>query len=428
MPEQGVESQLSRRRFLSLSSGAAATLGVMPFVGNATGSSAEDSASSDDYYAKLGVEKIINAAGTYTYLTAACMPPQVQRAVAQAALHPVRLKDLQLAAGEYLAKKLRCEAAMVTSGASAALTLATAACVASANRASAHEIPENVDKMKNEVVVQKAHRYEYDHAMLLCGVRIKEVVTLEDYKRAFGPHTVMTNFFNAAEPGPDGAQIDRETWLSIAHEHGVPCHNDAAADMPPIENLWKYTGMGFDLVCFSGGKGIRGPQNAGLLLGKKHLIDLAAENNNPNSDAVGRGMKVAKEQIVGMVAAVDWLLEQSDEKNQTEYMRLTNIIANAVKDVPTMKTRIFMPSIANHVPHLLLSYDPSVVGISPRQVQEKLRTQRPSIELNPATGTSARIGVPSDENTIVISTWMLQPGEAEIVGRSLRTALVKIRA
>ncbi len=313
MSEREAEGSVTRRRFIGLTSATAAGIGIAPFFGSAPESLAAASASSDDYYAKLGVEKIINAAGTYTYLTAACMPPQVQRAVAQAALHPVRLKDLQLAAGEYLAKKLRCEAAMVTAGASAALTLATAACIASANGASPQEIPENVDKMKNEVVVQKAHRYEYDHPMLLCGARIKEVVTLEDYKRALSPNTVMTNFFNAAEAGPNGAQIDRETWLSVAHEHGVPCHNDAAADMPPIENLWKYTGMGFDLVAFSGGKGIRGPQNAGLLLGKKHLIDLATANNNPNSDAVGRGMKVAKEQIVGMVAAVDWLLEQSDE-------------------------------------------------------------------------------------------------------------------
>jgi len=428
MSDKSAKCRVSRRKFLSLSSAAAATLGISPLSSNASDAFAEATTSSDDYYAKLGVEKIINAAGTYTYLTAACMPPQVQRAVAQAALHPVRLKDLQLAAGEYLAKKLRCEAAVVTSGASAALTLATAACIASANGVSPQEIPENVGKMKNEVVVQKAHRYEYDHAMLLCGVHIKEVVTLEDYKRALSPNTVMTNFFNAAEPGPNAAQIDRETWLNVAHEHGVPCHNDAAADMPPIENLWKYTGMGFDLVCFSGGKGIRGPQNAGLLLGKKHLIDLATANNNPNSDAVGRGMKVAKEQIVGMVAAVDWLLEQSDEKNQAEYMRLTDIIANSVKDVQTMKTRVFMPSIANHVPHLLLSYDPSVVGITPQQVQEKLRTQSPLIELNPATGTSSRVGIPSDENTIVIATWMLQPGEAEIVARSLKTVLTRNHA
>src|ERR1700761_9417270 len=139
--EQSTENQLSRRRFLSLSSATAATLGIAPFVSNAANSLAEDSASSDDYYAKLGVEKIINAAGTYTYLTAACMPPQVQRAVAKAALHPVRLKDLQLAAGRYLAQKLKCEAALVTSGASAALSLATAACIAAANGARPEDIP-----------------------------------------------------------------------------------------------------------------------------------------------------------------------------------------------------------------------------------------------------------------------------------------------
>jgi L-seryl-tRNA(Ser) seleniumtransferase len=182
--------------------------------------------------------------------------------------------------------------------------------------------------------------------------------------------------------------------------------------------------MGFDLVCFSGGKGIRGPQNAGLLLGKKHLTDLAAANNNPNSDAVGRGMKVAKEQIVGMVAAVDWLLEQNDEKDQAEYMRRADIITGMVKDVPSMKASVHIPEVANHVPHLMLTYDPAVVGISPKQVQERLRHEQPSIELNPATGTSGRFGSLSTENTIVVGTWMLQPGEAEIVGRQLRAVLM----
>jgi L-seryl-tRNA(Ser) seleniumtransferase len=247
----------------------------------------------EDYYAKLGVEPIINAAGTYTYLTAAVMPPQVRRAVERAAYHPVRLKDLQQASGEYLARKLRCEAALVSSGASAALTLATAACVQKANGFQPEAIPAGVTGHKNEIIVQKAHRYEYDHAMQLCNVTIKEVVTAQDFRNAISDRTVMTNFFNAAE----GGEIGREQWLAIAHERGVPCHLDAAADMPPIENLWKYTQMGFDLVCFSGGKGIRGPQNAGLLLGRKDLIDLAYQNNNPNSDATGRGMKVAKEQM-----------------------------------------------------------------------------------------------------------------------------------
>jgi L-seryl-tRNA(Ser) seleniumtransferase len=422
MSSSGDRSLFTRRSFLRWSQSAMAFLGAGSVFGTTPEAFAASSPASnpvDDYYAKLGVEKIINAAGTYTYLTAAVMPPQVQRAVAQAALHPVVLKDLQRASGEYIAKRLRCEGAVVTSGASAALTLATAACVASANGIRPDQIPEDVGGLKNEVIVQKAHRYEYDHAMLLCGVRIVEVVTLDDYKRAFTPKTVMTNFFNAAEKG----EIDRKTWLDVAHEHNVPCHMDAAADMPPISNLWNYTGMGYDLVCFSGGKGIRGPQNAGLLLGKKNLTDLAVANNNPNSDAVGRGMKVAKEQIVGMVAAIDWLLEQSDEANHAEYMRRANTIIQMVKDIPTMKTNVYVPEIANHVPHLILDYDPAVVGLTPKQVQDRLRQQRPPIELNPATGSAGRLGPHSSQNSIVVGTWMLQPGEAEIVGRRLRAVL-----
>jgi len=404
---------LSRRRFLGWSQAALALL-ARPAL-----ATTENTTSTDDYYQKLGVEKIINAAGTYTYLTASVMPPQVQRAVAQAALHPVVLDDLQKASGEYIARRLRCEGAVVTSGASGALTLATAACIAAANGCRPDQIPQEVATMKNEVIVQKAHRYEYDHAMLLCGIRIVEVVTVDDYKRAFTPKTIMTNFFNAAEAG----EIDRQSWLDIAHQHNVPCHLDAAADMPPVENLWKYTGMGYDLVCFSGGKGIRGPQNAGLLLGRQRLTDLAAANDNPVGEAVGRGMKVAKEQIVGMVAAVDWVLEQNDEANQAEYMRRADTIIRAVKDVPTMKTEIFVPEIANHVPHLILAYDPQAVGITPKQVQERLRAQPPRIELNPATGTSGRLGTHSNENTIVVGTWMMLPGEAEIVGRRLHEVL-----
>ncbi len=404
---------LSRRRFLGWSQAALALLARPAFA------TTENTSTTDDYYQKLGVEKIINAAGTYTYLTASVMPPEVQRAVAQAALHPVVLDDLQKASGEYIARRLRCEGAVVTSGASGALTLATAACIAAANGCRPEQIPEEVASMKNEVIVQKAHRYEYDHAMLLCGIRIVEVVSVDDYKRAFTPKTIMTNFFNAAEAG----EIDRQSWLDIAHQHNVPCHLDAAADMPPVENLWKYTGMGYDLVCFSGGKGIRGPQNAGLLLGRKRLTDLAAANNNPVGEAVGRGMKVAKEQIVGMVAAVDWVLEQNDERNQAEYTRRAETIIRAVKDVPTMKTEIFVPEIANHVPHLILAYDPQAVGITPKQVQERLRAQAPLIELNPATGTSGRLGTHSNENSIVVGTWMMLPGEAEIVGRRLHEVL-----
>ena len=230
-------SGLSRRGFLGWARAMLASAGAASVLGEATplfGAEAHgDAAAGEDYYAKLGVATIVNAAGTYTYLTAAVMPAPVRMAVERAALHPVRLKDLQQASGEYLARKLRCEAALVTSGAAGSLTLATAACVAKANGFKSGDIPERVAGAKNEVIVQKAHRYEYDHAMTLCGVSIREVVTPDDFKRTVSEKTVMSNFFNSAE----GAQIGREEWIRLCHDHGVPCHNDAAADMPPIENL-----------------------------------------------------------------------------------------------------------------------------------------------------------------------------------------------
>jgi len=377
----------------------------------------------EDYYDKLGVTKIINAAGTYTILTASTMPPSVQAAVARAAKHPVRLIELQRKAGEYLAKRLRCEAAVVTAGAASALTLGTAACVTVANQNSApHNMPTEMAGLKNEVIVQKAHRYDYDHALLNCGIRFVEVETLAEYDAAFTDRTVMAHFFNAAEQG----QISREDWIRVAHKHGVPCFNDAAADVPPISNLWKYTQMGFDLVTFSGGKGIRGPQNAGLLLGRKDLIAAAVINNNPNDDVVGRGMKVAKEQIVGMVAAVDWFVNQSEEAMQSEFRRRAELIAGHVKEIPSLESRIVVPPVANQVPHLLLRYDQQRVKISPREVKEQLRSGTPSIELNPATGsTHGSAGLPTDGNTIVVGVWMLEPGEDKIVAERLREVLSK---
>ncbi len=375
----------------------------------------------EDYYDKLGVTKIINAAGTYTFLTAAVMPPPVRAAVLAAARHPVRLEELQRKAGEYLAEKLHCEAALVSAGAASALTLGTAACMALANPGATHAMPTEMEGMKNEVIVQKAHRYEYDHALRNCGITFVQVETMDDYEKAFTSKTVMTHFFNAAQHG----EIGREDWIRVAHAHGVPCFNDAAADVPPISNLWNYTKMGFDLVTFSGGKGIRGPQNAGLLLGRKDLIELAAKNNNPNGDTVGRGMKVAKEQIVGMVAAVDWFLSQTDAGMEAEFRRTADRIAAHVKGIPTLESSIAISPVANHVPHLLLKYDQQRVKISPREVAKTLREGNPPIELNPYTGRNGDQDLPSDENTIVVGVWMLQPGEDVIVGRRLKEVLTK---
>lgn len=374
----------------------------------------------EDYYDKLGVAKFINAAGTYTVLTASIMPPSVQAAVDRSAKHPVRLLDLQKAAGEYLAKRLQCEAAMVTAGASSALTLGTAACIGVMNRSPAPAVPMKLGDLKNEVLIQKAHRYGYDHALENCGVRFVEVNTIQDYENAFTNRTVMAHFFNAGE----GGQITREDWIRVAHQHGVPCFNDAAADVPPISNLWNYTKMGFDLVTFSGGKGIRGPQNAGLLLGRKDLIVAASQTNNPFDDGVGRGMKVAKEQIVGMVAAVDWFLEQSDEEMEANFRKRADRIAAHLKDIPGLESKIVVPEVANHVPTLLIRCDQQRVKVRPLDVAEKLRKGTPSIELHPSTGVKeGSNGLRSDENTIVVGVWMLQPGEDMIVARRLHEVL-----
>ena len=419
----------SRRRFLRASQATVAALSAVPILGKATHVLAATEPNDShhmhpDYYDKLGVTKIINAAGTYTELTSAVMPPAVRAAVAQAALHPVHLRELQQKAGAYIAEKLHAEGCCISCGASSAITLATAASVMAANNCQPLDIPSLIGTPqfpKNEVVVQKIHRYEYDVAMQICGIKIVDVVTLDDYKQALGPNTVMTNYFNAA----DAIGISRQDWIAVAHDKGVPCHLDAAADMPPISNLWNYTGMGFDLVSFSGGKDIRGPQNAGLLLGKKKYTDLAQRNLCP-VDSIGRGMKVAKEQIVGMVAAVDWLLTQTDAGMEKESRDRMAVIISMIKDIPSVETSIMVPELANHVPHLMINFDPNVIGASAHEVQVRLRMATPCIVLNPHTAsTKPSQGVPAQPNALVVTTFLLNPGEESIVGRQIRRVLKK---
>jgi L-seryl-tRNA(Ser) seleniumtransferase len=409
----------TRRDFVKQSAVAGALLGIGPAAAIAEGVRAEKPAGVD-YYDKLGVDKIINAAGTYTYLTASIMPPEVQAAVDLAARHPVRLRDLQTAAGAYLAKQLKCEGALVTAGAASALSIGTAACLTLGHPDDAQDVPARSAGFKNEVIIQKGHRFSHDHAIEMAGGRLVEVQTLADYQGAFTPKTAAAFFFNAAEQG----EISREDWVRVAHDHQVPAFIDAAADVPPIANLWNYTGMGFDLVAFSGGKGIRGPQNAGLLLGRGDLIASAAANNNPNDRSIGRGMKVAKEQIVGMVAAVDWLLTRTDEELERNARQQCDRIAAAIRDLPTVTAEVFIPAVANHIPHLLIRYDQTRIGIAPIDVADALRKGKPSIELNPGTGhASGASGLHSDEHTIVVGPWMMLPGEDVIVGRRLRQVL-----
>jgi L-seryl-tRNA(Ser) seleniumtransferase len=412
---------MSRRKLLrngaqAVLAGSAALSGIQSLEAQG---SAKSTPKAVDYYQKLGVTPLINAAGTYTVLSASTMPDEVRAAIELAARYPVNLNELIEASGAYLAKRLRCEGALVTSGAAAALVVGTAACITMGNEQPILDIPTEMSRLKNEVIVQKGHRYGYDHALRNCGILFVEIETLEQYEQAFTERTVMAHFFNAGT-----GKISREDWVRVAHKHGVPCFNDAAADVPPISNLWNYTQMGFDLVTFSGGKGLRGPQCTGLLLGRKDLIEAARKNNSPNSNTIGRGMKVAKEEIVGLVAAVDWFLKQDDAAIEAQCRQRADRIAKHLSAIPTVQTQVFVPDVANHVPHLLITYDQNRVKITGAEVMQKMRAGKPRIELNPSTGGApASAGLPGGPNTIVVGVWMLQPGEDLAVAKRLREVL-----
>src|SRR2546423_6394889 len=221
----------------------------------------------------------------------------------------VRLDELHDAVGRRIASLIGCEAAMVTSGAASALTLGTAACMTGADRDKIRRLPDTTG-MKTEVIIQKSHRYGYDHAVRNCGIRYVEIETVDDLVRAINERTVMMHFFNTNDPV---GKIKFAEFAEIDGKHGSPMFNDIAADVPPVENLSKSIKLGYSLVAVSGGKGLRGPQSCGLLFGRQDLIRAARLNGPPNSDAIGRGMKVNKEEMLGMMVALETYFKRDHE-------------------------------------------------------------------------------------------------------------------
>jgi L-seryl-tRNA(Ser) seleniumtransferase len=361
-----------------------------------------------DYFKELGVRPFINAAGTYTVLTASLMEPEVVSAIQYASRVFVPLNALHDAAAKRIASLIGCEAAMVTSGAASALTLGTAACMTGTNAEFIHRLPDT-SGMKDEVVIQKSHRYGYDHAIRNCGIRFVEVETAEQLERAAGSRTAMMLFFNAADPQ---GQIHAADFAALGRKLNIPTFNDAAADVPPVENLSKYLKMGFDLVTFSGGKGLRGPQSAGLLLGRADLIAAARMNSSPNSDSIGRGMKVNKEELLGMMVAVEVYIKKDHAAEWREWEKRVKTVADSVASVPGVKTESFVPEIANAAPHLRIRWEGGVARITPAEAVKRLREGEPSIELRPGA-----------RDCLEVAVWMMQPGEAQVVGRRIREVL-----
>ncbi|MBI5085456.1 MAG: aminotransferase class V-fold PLP-dependent enzyme [Acidobacteria bacterium] len=364
-----------------------------------------------DVLKELGVRTFINAAGTYTALTASLMPPEVMEAMKNASRKYVNINELQDAVGKRIAELLECEAAMVTSGAAGALTVGTAACITGKDHSRILRIPD-LTGMKNEVITQKAHRYGYDHAVRACGVRMVEVETADEFEKACSDRTAMALFFNDA--GPRG-KISIEQFIQLGKKHGVATFNDASADVPPVDNLKKYTKMGFDLVTFSGGKGLCGPQSAGMLLGRKDLIEAARMNTSPNSDTLARGMKVNKEEMVGMLVALEMYLRRDHAAEAREWDKRVETIRKSVLRVKSVTSEIDLPQIANHTPHLKFKWDQNVVKITPPEVAKALRAGTPSIEACPAT----------NRNQLVFTVWMMQQGDAEVVAKRVFEILKK---
>lgn len=390
----------NRRSFLQ-------TLSGLPLVGALFPAAAQ--AATPDYFKDLGVKPFINAAGTYTALTASLMSRETMAAMDYASRRFYRLGDVQDAVGIRIAALLGAEAAMVTSGAAGAIMCGTAACVTGKNIAAIRQLPDTTG-LKAKVIIQKGHRIGYDHAVTATGVKLVEIETLEELEKAADDQTAMLVFFNTKEPD---AKISAADWVAFGKKRGIPTFNDCSADVPPVENLTKFAKSGFDLVTFSGGKGICGPQSAGILVGRKDLIEAARLNTSPNGETIGRGMKVSKEEMLGMLVALEQFMRRDHKAEWAEWKRRIAVINKAVAGAPGLISETYVPPIANHVPHLRLQWDFVKAGITPVEILKALRTGDPSIELNPDTNAGQ----------LVVGVWMLQPGEAEIVAKRLRAVL-----
>ena len=389
----------TRRRLLQTAAIAPAVAAAAPT--NLTASSPSS------LYASLGVKPVINGVGVVTVLGGSIMPPEVVRAMEEASRFFIPLPELEKKAGARIAELLQAPAAMVTCGAASAISVGTAACLSQGNPAKLRQLP-NRDGIKYEVIQQKSHRSGYEHQMELCGAKVVTVESRHDLESAINERTGMMFFLNKAEH--DG-QIKSDEFIRIGKERGIPTMNDAASDATPKENLWKYTKQGFDLVIFSGGKALRGPQSTGLLLGRKDLIEASLPAMSPFG-GIGRGMKVGKEELCGVLAAVERYLKVDHAAEYRELESRVESIRAALKGVKGIEADRHVPVIANEVPHVAVQWDESARGLTSQQVVEKLQAGDPPIHVQrPGKGR------------LLISVWMMRGDEHKIVGRRLRDIL-----
>jgi uncharacterized pyridoxal phosphate-dependent enzyme len=359
-------------------------------------------------YEELGIKTVINCEGTMTVLGGSILRPELEAVMAQAGRHFVRIADLEVAAGKRIAEMLKLPegyGALVTSGAAAAIQSGLAGILTGDNEQFIKQIPD-LTGMKSEVIIQKSHRNPFDHQLRTTGIKLVVIESRDELRQAVNDRTAMMHFSNFANAE---GQIKVDEWVKLAMEFKIPCMNDAAADTPPVSHLWDYANMGYDLITFSGGKAMRGPQCAGLLIGRKDLVANAFLNNSPHEDTIGRSQKVGKEEIVGMVKALDLYLNEDHEALWKEWQDRLEYISRQITRVDGVSTSFFVPDIANHVPHMAITWDSSRIALTPKEVSKLLADSTPSIIMG---GGEGRPG-------LAMNSFMLQPGENKIVAEQL---------
>lgn len=366
-------------------------------------------------YQKLGVRTFINAVGTITTLSGTLMDERVRQAMDEASHNFVPIHELQEKAGKRIAELTGAEAAFVTSGASCALCLSTCAATAGDDKEKMSRLPD-LTGMKSEIVIQKRHRNMYDHAFRMVGVKLVEVVTAEEMKRAIGPKTAAVAF--VASHHVLGHKVELDEVVRIAHEGGVPVILDAAAEVPPASNLSKFVRMGVDMVAFSGGKNLRGPQCSGLLLGKKEWVRKAYANASPNN-YFARIAKVGKEEVVGLMTALELYLSKDHEAERREWHSMLDRIAAHLKGLPTVKTEYITNNDYSHSPRLSVQWDEAKLGLSLEQMVGLLRTGTPSIEASDMRNFNP------PWKGLGIFPYNLKPGEEMLIAARVKEILTK---
>jgi len=381
-------------------------------------------------YSRLGVKTVINCRGTWTYLSGCLQFPEARAAQEEAARHFVNMVDLHQAVGRRLAELTGAESGLITSGAAGAMAAATASCMAGADPKKIWQLPDTTG-LKHEVIMVGG-RSAFDSAIRLAGAKLVLVDKGEDIPNAITPDTAMIYTTDLRE------KLEREA--AIAKDHNVPLLLDDAAGIPPIDNIKLYAKMKLPLYTFSGGKGLRGPQCSGVLLGRKDLIEGALRNSCPYEGAVCRPMKVGKEEVIGLLTAIETWLNTDSSKLYAEWNSRVDRIAKLVETVPGVKTEIYIPDDGNRYPTLRISWDEQAWGFSPSDCVKQLREGDPSIEVlsfdNPSMVSAVHEGPEKPkkqskelkkENHIELVSMTIQPGEEMIVGDRLRSILTAAR-